>query len=90
MPLHVLSTTVLIIRRSKLYYTVSGIITLKQASGLTSEWSKITKIQFCKYGHPKNSYINFTTVCSYLYNCILVILDHSFQCDDTRCCIIQF
>ena len=28
MPLHVLSTIVLIIRRSKLYYTASGIITL--------------------------------------------------------------
>jgi len=27
MPLHVLSTIVLIIRRSKLYYTASGIIT---------------------------------------------------------------
>ena len=27
MPLHVSSTTVLIIRRSKLYYTASGIIT---------------------------------------------------------------
>jgi len=64
----------------------------------TSEWSKITKIQFCKYEHivvkfmneffgrdisniqqsyPKNSYINFTTVCSNLQNCISVILDHS-------------
>jgi len=28
MPLHVSSTVVLIIRRSKLYYTVSGIVTL--------------------------------------------------------------
>ena len=28
MPLHVSSTVVLIIRRSKLYYTASGIITL--------------------------------------------------------------
>jgi len=34
MPLHVSSTFVLIIRRSKLYYTASGIITLKQVSGL--------------------------------------------------------
>ena len=34
MPLHVSSTNVLIIRRSKLYYTASGIITLKQVSGL--------------------------------------------------------
>jgi len=37
---------VLIIRRSILYYTASGIIILKQVSGL-----KITKIQFCKYEH---------------------------------------
>ena len=36
-----------------------------------SEWSKITKIQFYKYEH-----INVTTMCSYLQNCILVILDH--------------
>ena len=28
MPLHVSSTVVLIIRRSKLYYTASGIVTL--------------------------------------------------------------
>ena len=28
MPLHVLSTVVLIIRRSKLYYTAPGIVTL--------------------------------------------------------------
>jgi len=34
MPLHVSSTVVLIIMRSKLYYTASGIITLKQVSGL--------------------------------------------------------
>ena len=44
MPLHVSSTTVLITRRLKLHYTASGIATLK-----TSEWSKITKIQFYKY-----------------------------------------
>ena len=38
---------VLIVRRSKLYYTASGIITLKQA-----EWSKITKMtKICKYKH---------------------------------------
>ena len=34
MPLHVSSTIVRIIRRSELYYTASGIITLKQVSGL--------------------------------------------------------
>jgi len=34
MPLHVSSTIVLIIRRSKLHHTASGIATLKQVSGL--------------------------------------------------------
>ena len=34
MPLNVSSTVVLIIRRSKLHYTASGIITLKQVRGL--------------------------------------------------------
>ena len=34
MPLHVSNTVVLIIKRSKLYYTASGIITLKQVSGI--------------------------------------------------------
>ena len=68
----------LIVRRSKLYYTASGIITLKQVSGFF--FSKITKIQFYKYEHIvvkfvceffgcdyfKHSHISFTTVCSYL------------------------
>ena len=34
MPLHVSCTVAFIIRRSKLYYTASGIVTLKQVSGL--------------------------------------------------------
>ena len=34
MRLHVSSTAVLIIRRSELYYTASGIVTRKQVSGL--------------------------------------------------------
>ena len=34
MPLHVSSTIVLLIRRPKFYHTESGIITLKQVSGL--------------------------------------------------------
>ena len=37
MPLHVSSTVVLISRSSKLYYTASGIITLKQVSVLFIE-----------------------------------------------------
>jgi len=52
--------------------------------------TKITKIQYCKYEHIAVKFtcdffgcdycvlltinINFTTMCSYLYNCILVIL----------------
>jgi len=47
-----------------LYYTASGIITLKQVSGFFSKITKITKItkiQFYKYEH-----INFITMCSYL------------------------
>ena len=34
MPLHVSSTVVLIIKRSKLYYSASGIVTLKKVNGL--------------------------------------------------------
>ena len=45
----------------------------------TSEWSKITKIikiQFYKYEHMVVQFINInsTTMCSYLLNCILIIL----------------
>ena len=43
MPLHVSSTV--LIRRRKLYYTASGVITE------TSDWSKIAEIQFYKYEH---------------------------------------
>ena len=35
---------VLIVRRSKLYYTASGIITVKQVSGFFSKITKITEI----------------------------------------------
>ena len=41
---------VLIVRRAKLYYTVSGIIKQKQVSGLKL-LIKIIKIQFYKYEH---------------------------------------
>ena len=50
--LYMFQAHVLIVRRAKLYYTVSDIITMKK-----SEWSKITKIikiikiQFYKYEH---------------------------------------
>ena len=45
---------VLIVRRSKLYYTASGIITQKQGSVFFSKITKITKttkVQFYKYEH---------------------------------------
>ena len=55
MPLHVSSTIVLIIRRSKLYYKASGIVT--PVGG--------RPVYLCKVRPPT-------------------------ECDDTRCCIIQF
>jgi len=60
--LYMFRTHVLSIRRSKLHYTASDIMKLKQMSGL-----KLLKYNF----------INFTTICSYLQNCILLNLDHS-------------
>jgi hypothetical protein len=45
---------VLIVMRSKLYYTAFGIITLKQVSVFfckITKITKITKIQFYKYEH---------------------------------------
>jgi len=66
----------------------------------TIEWSKITKIQFYLWANSSKIYvwifrlwlhINFTTICSYLQNCILVILGHHlFRFDDTRGCVMQF
>ena len=52
--LYMFRAHVLIIRMSKLHYTASGIITLKQVSGL-----KLQKIQFYEY-------TTITTICSYL------------------------
>ena len=64
MPLHVSNTVVLIIRSSKVYYTVSGIITPvggRPVYRLREECS----LNLCT-GRPPA------------------------ECDDTRCCIIQF
>ena len=55
--LYMFRAHVLIVRRAKLYYTVSGIITLKQVNGL-----KLLKL--LKYNSLGMS--NFTTMCSYL------------------------
>jgi len=117
MPLHVSSTVVLIIRRSKLYYTASGITSLcRWPSDLmhkflfynkfivflymfralcahhqevkialyslwyrhteTSEWSKVTKIQF---------YINMSTLHFGNFRPLTC-----FSVTITRCCIMQF
>ena len=67
---------VLIVRKSKLYYTASGIITLKQVSGL----KLLKKLKLLKYNSIS---VLLRTMRSYLWNCILVILvilvilDHS-------------
>ena len=61
--LYMFRAHVLIVRRSKLYYTASGIITLKQMSGL----------KLLKY----NS-ISMNTHLENCILVILVILDHSF------------
>jgi len=58
---------VLIIRRSKLHYTASGIITLKQVSGL-----KVTKIQFSKYEQIVVKYMCEFFGCDY---CVLLTVD---------------
>jgi len=63
MPLHVSSTVVFIIRRSKLYYTASGIVTLKQVSGL-----KLLKLL--------RSYEKFTHK---LYYCVLIFIELYFS-----------
>ena len=43
-----------------------------------SEWSKITKTQFYKYEQIAVKITKyFTAICSYLENCVSVILDHS-------------
>jgi hypothetical protein len=47
---------VLIVRRSKLYYTVSGIITLKQVSGLKllKEQKLLTELYFSNFSSFSN------------------------------------
>jgi len=40
---------VLIVKRSNLYYTACGIITLKQVSGFFSKITKLTKISIVQY-----------------------------------------
>ena len=55
---------VFVIRRSKLHYTASSIITMKQVSG-----SKITKIQFYKYEHTVVKFMCEFFGCDY---CVLL------------------
>jgi hypothetical protein len=65
---------VLIIRTSKLHYAASRIITLKQVRGL-----KITKIHFHKYEQIVVKFMCelILLLFAHIYNCILLILDHS-------------
>jgi len=58
---------VLIIRRSELHYTASGIITLKQVSGL-----KVSKIQFYKYEQIEVKYMCEFFGCDY---CVLLTVN---------------
>ena len=57
---------VLIVRRSKLYYTPSDIITLKQVSGFffpkITKITKITKIQFYKSEHIVVKFRPYSTI----------------------------
>ena len=67
MPLHVSSTVVLIIRRSKLYYTESG-----NCHTGKSEWYKIRKIQFYKYEHVVVKFMYEFFECDY---CVLLTVN---------------
>jgi len=61
----------IIIKRSKLYYAASGIITLKQV-----EWSKITKIQFYKYEHIVVEFMYEFFGCDYCISLTMNMLCH--------------
>jgi len=61
---------VLNIRRSKLHYTASGIITE------TSEWSKITKIQFLKYEQIVVKFMCEFFGCDYFVSLSINLLCH--------------
>ena len=66
---------VLIVRKSKLYYTASGIITLKQMSFFLSnitKITKITKIQFYKYEHIVVKFMCEFFGCDY---CVLLTIN---------------
>ena len=64
---------VLIVRRPKLYYTASGIITLKQVNGLKLlKITKITKIVIYKYEHIVVKFMCEFTHKFYYYLFILI------------------
>ena len=64
---------VLIVRRSKLYYTASGIITLKQVMwSKITKLTKITKIQFYKYEHIVVKFMCEFFGCDY---CVLLTIN---------------
>ena len=80
MPLHVSSTVVLIITSSKFCYTASGIITLcRWPSGAQVEKGLTQPVHGSQPVHRlRESSPNLRTG------------RPSAECDDTRCCIIQF
>jgi len=75
-PLHVSSTVVLIIRRSKFYYTVSGIITL-------CRWPSGAQVEG---GHSRGRPVHRLRE----HSPNLCTERSPIECDDTRPCIIQF
>ena len=66
----------LIVRRSKLYYTASGIITLKQVRSQKLLNITITKIQFYKYEHIVEKFMCEFFGCDY---CVFIVSVYSFS-----------
>jgi len=88
---------VLIIRKSELYCTASGIVTLKQVlymfRALCALHHEVRIVLYSVwYRHTETSPLHVSsTICSSSggQNCIVQRLVSSHWCDDTRCCIGQ-
>ena len=81
-------THVLIVRMPKLYYTASGIITLKQVSVFffkITKITKITKIQFYKYEHIVVKFMCEFFGCDY---CVLLNYKHFINNNNNKYTII--
>jgi len=102
---------VLIIRRSKLYYTASGIVTPvggRPVHRLREDWESSLHSQPCQLSEPSDDehyvFINRRSKLYYTASGIVTPIggrpvrsplstcapDGHLQCDDTRCCIVQF